>query len=347
MAPHGSAGKRRLRGPIGQVAISRGSRVKTLYKGLVGDIGGTNARLAMVDEDGHLRHPKTYATKDYGSLTEIVATYLETAMGRKRPERVVLAVAGPLVDGEIELTNIDWRISEGELVGAFEFEKVRLLNDFGAQALAAPHLPADSLRRIGPDLRPSPTCPIVVVGAGTGFGVAGLVHSDRGDLVLQAEGGHASFAPSDDVEIEIFRILKARFGRVSIERILSGAGMVDLYAALCELAGETPHLTTAQAITTSKDAQALATVARFCAILGSVAGDIALTYGARGGVYIAGGIAPQIQDPLMQGDFRARFEAKGRMSSYMADIPTTLITHPYAALVGAARALDQTSSDLL
>ena len=316
--------------------------MKNVYTGLVGDIGGTHARLALVDEEGHIRHPVTYDERNYPSLTEVIATYLEKTLGRKRPGRAVLAVAGPVVDGEIQFTNNSWRASEGELFVAFEFESVRLINDFAAQALAAPVLPADTLRRIGPDVRGADFAPLVVMGAGTGFGVAGLARSERGDVEVAGEGGHGAFAPSDETEVQILGLLNRRFGRTSIERILSGPGLFNLYQALAEIRGATPSLADEAAVSAAAaqgDSLANEALDRFCAILGSVAGDLALTFGARGGVYISGGLAPRMADRLEAGDFRRRFEAKGRMSDFMAEIPTTLIQHPYAALVGAARAL--------
>lgn len=318
--------------------------MKTFFKGLVGDVGGTNARLALVDSEGHIRHPKTYAAADYGSLSDVIATYLETTTGRKRPPRAAIAVAGPVVDGEIEFTNIDWRMSEGELVGTFEFEAARLLNDFAAQALAAPLLDPDDLRRIGPELRGAEGAPIVVLGAGTGFGVAGLARSERGDVPIACEGGHAAFAPVEPVEIEVLKIFARRHQRVSIERVLSGPGMFELYKALAEINGvEAPleHEKAVAAAGLEGPGLPRETLERFCAILGSVAGDIALTYGARGGLYVSGGIAPRLIDLIMAGEFRRRFEDKGRLAEYMADIPTSMIVHPYAALVGAARALEQ------
>lgn len=316
--------------------------MKTDYAGLVGDIGGTNARLALVDTEGHIRHPKTFAAADYGALTEVIGAYLEGTVGRRRPSRAAIAVAGPVVDGEIEFTNIDWRISEAELVGTFEFEAAHLLNDFAAQAFAAPILPAENLRVIGPALRGCPDAPLLVVGAGTGFGVATLARSERGDIAIACEGGHATFAPSDDLEIEVLKIFRRSRDRVSVERVLSGQGLFDLYRALGEVKGLPAELPNERAVTAAAetgDPLAQTTVARFCGILGSVAGDIALTSGARGGVFVSGGIAPKLIDSLMSGEFRQRFEAKGRLASYMAEIPTALIVHPYAALLGAAQAL--------
>ena len=316
--------------------------MKTHYSGLVGDIGGTNARLALVDTEGHIRHPKTYAAADFSTVTEVIGAYLESTVGRKRPPRAAIAVAGPVVDGEIEFTNIDWRISEGELVGTFEFESARLLNDFAAQALAAPLLPAENLRRIGPAVRGCDAAPLLVVGAGTGFGVSCLARSERGDIAIACEGGHATFAPSDDMDCEIAQIFRRNRSRVSVERVLSGQGLFELYLAMAEIAGiPAQHLDerTMTAAAQGGDTLAQDTVTRFCGILGSVAGDIALTTGARGGVYISGGIAPKLIDTLMAGEFRRRFEDKGRLAAYMAEIPTALIVHPYAALLGAARTL--------
>ncbi|HKP78386.1 MAG TPA: ROK family protein, partial [Phenylobacterium sp.] len=196
------------------------------WVGLVGDVGGTNARFALVDAQGHIRNPRSFPCKDYASLTDIMAEYIETTVGKKRPPRAVIAVAGPVLDGEIEFTNLDWRVSEGDLLAHFEFEAVELINDFAAQALACPIMDGADLRVLGPALARGPhNCPLVALGAGTGFGVAGLARSERGDVAIPTEGGHAAFAPSDEVELEVLRRLMAKYGRVSIERLLSGQGL--------------------------------------------------------------------------------------------------------------------------
>jgi glucokinase len=318
--------------------------VKVQYLGLVGDVGGTNARLALVDAEGRVRNLHVYSARDYHSLTDIIADYLKRTVGeKKRPPRAVIAAAGPVLDGEIEFTNLDWRVSEGDLLAHFEFEAVKLINDFTAQALACPRLETADLRPIGPAMRGAAEAPLVVMGAGTGFGVAGLARSDRGDVALSTEGGHAGFSPTDEVEVQVWTRLAARFGRVSIERLMSGRGMFDLYQALAQINGVSAELADEKAVNEAAmagDALAGQTLDRFCAIMGSVAGDIALTFGARGGVYISGGIAPRMSDRLASGGFRARFEDKGRMRSYMEQIPTSLVLHPYAALLGAARELE-------
>lgn len=319
--------------------------MKIVYTGLVGDIGGTNARLAVVDSAGRIRNPKTYPAEEYGSLTEVIAEYLETTVGRQRLHNAVLAVAGPVVDGEIEFTNLDWRISEAELIGAFEFHAVRLVNDFAAQAMAAPVLDADDLRSIGEVGRGAEGAPMLVLGAGTGFGVAMLARTDRGDVAIPSEGGHAAFAPYDLVEATIWEGLRKVHGRVSVERLLSGPGLYALYRGLAEVRGVAADLRDEKEVMAAGqqggDLLAEETLERFCEMLGSVAGDIALTTGARGGVYVSGGIAPRLADRLASGGFRRRFEDKGRLSDFMHDIPTYLIVHPYAALVGAARLLEQ------
>lgn len=318
--------------------------MKPQYEGLVGDVGGTNARFALVDAQGHIRNPRSFAARDYASLGEVIAEYLEQTAGRKQPPRAVIAVAGPVLEGEIEFTNLDWQISEADLLAQFEFEAVRLINDFAAQALACPMLEADDMRALGAQLRPAPDSPIVVLGAGTGFGVAGLARSERGDVAIATEGGHAGFSPHDEVEVEVWRRVKARYGRVSIERLLSGPGLFDLYRALAEIEGWNAELPDDRGVIEQANAgepQACRAVDRFCAILGAVAGDLALSFGARGGVFISGGLAPRVADRLAASEFRARFEDKGRLAPYVAQIPTNLVLHPYPAIVGAARELAQ------
>ncbi|HEY8004829.1 MAG TPA: glucokinase [Phenylobacterium sp.] len=317
--------------------------MKLQYTGLVGDVGGTNVRFALLDAEHRVRNLHVYPAASFNSLSDVIADYLERTMGRgKRPPRAVVAVAGPVLDGEIEFTNLDWQISEGEILAQFEFEAVRLINDFAAQALACPLLNAEALRPLGPPLRGGADCPMVVLGAGTGFGVAGLARSDRGDTAVATEGGHAAFAPSDEVEVEVWSQLAKRHGRVSIERILSGRGLFELYGVLAGMRQAEAALADEKAVfeaAAKGDALAGETLDRFCGILGSVAGDLALSFGARGGVFVSGGIAPRMADRLSAGSFRARFEDKGRLRAYVEQIPTSLVVHPYPAIVGAAREL--------
>jgi|SRR5690606_12192869 len=306
---------------------------------LVGDIGGTNARFAVALADApapRLEAVEAFRADRYPTLIEAAADYL----GRTdiRPRRAILAVAGPVVDGAIELTNSPWRVAEADLrdLGL----EGRLINDFEAQAWAAPALGRGDLHHLGGPTEPPTAGTLAVLGPGTGFGVSALARGPAGQVALATEGGHAAFAPGDETELEISRILGRRYGRVSLERLLSGSGLVNIHRALAEMSGRFPATDDPAEIT----ARALAgedpwrgDLARFCAILGAAAGDIALTLGARGGVYIAGGIAPRILQFLDASPFRERFEAKGRFVDYMRAIPTWVVTHPHAALLGAAR----------
>jgi len=313
--------------------------------GLVGDIGGTNARFALAAIDGgrvELVDPQIYQCIDFASAEEAALSYL-AAHGRPRPPVAVLAVAGPITNGAASFTNVNWRISQAAFSERLQLNGTTLINDYTALALSAPILTEQNCRRLGRELSGDPQQTIAILGAGTGFGASALVRSDGAQAVLTTEGGHMGFAPGDDVEIEVLKLLRKRFGRVSVERVLSGPGLLNLHLALSEVEGrpgdcDSPNAVTARA--EAGDPAAIRTVERFCGILGSVAGDLALAYGARGGVFVAGGVAARVQDALANGEFRRRFEAKGRFESYLAEIPTRLILHAHtAALLGAARAL--------
>lgn len=316
---------------------------------LVADVGGTNVRFALADvsdETPRLFAAKSFLVADFAGLEEAADRYLSEAPvpDVQRPRSAVVAVAGPITDGQATLTNGRWRMSEAALL-AKGFSAARLINDYTALALSVRHLRGEDLAVIGPsDLSPPAGQTVAIVGAGTGLGVAAVVREGRREAIAATEGGHIGFAPGDETEIEILRLLSARFGRVSLERILSGAGLTDLYWALgrIDTGGDAAPLAPEEIVARAKagsDPLAERTVDRFCAIYGAAAGDIALAFGARGGVYLGGGIAPRILDRLTQGDFRARFEAKGRFSAYLAAIPTQVIVHPFAALIGAAEAL--------
>jgi glucokinase len=195
---------------------------------------------------------------------------------------------------------------------------------------------------VGPEVDAPVRGTAAILGPGTGFGAAALVDDEHGRAILTGEGGHAGFAPEDEVEIEILRRLTKRFGLVSIERVLSGPGLLNLYQALAEMAGEPASLTAPDQVTKAAlagEGLPRAALSRFCAILGAVAGDFALSIGAKRGVYISGGIAPDILEFLKASDFRQRFEAKDRMHAYLAAIPTHVVTQPHVALIGAAALL--------
>ncbi|HEY0103141.1 MAG TPA: glucokinase [Brevundimonas sp.] len=309
---------------------------------LVGDVGGTNARFALArrtDGGFALEHHQSFPAAQVPTFLEAVKAFIEGCPAK--PAGGVLAVAGPILDGEVDLTNSPWRISEAELT-SLGHGAIRLINDFEALAWGAPLVPADDLASLGGPEQGDPHAAISVVGPGTGFGVATLARDAQGrEIALPSEGGHVGFAPDDAVEDEILRILRARYGRVSVERLICGPGLVTLHAVLAQIEGRDADLTEPAAITAralgDPASPAAATLTRFCGILGALAGDIALITGARGGVYVAGGIAPRILPFLQTSPFRRRFDRKGRYQGYMERIPTRVILHKQAALLGAAR----------
>lgn len=308
---------------------------------LVGDVGGTNARFAitrLVDGRPVLEHHESFKGADHPTFLKGVAAFIDGCA--VKPTSGVIAVAGPVTDGQIDLTNSPWRVSEAELQ-TLGLNPVRLINDFEALAWGAPLVTGPELASLGGPDEGDPHAAIAVLGPGTGFGVSALARDAHGNAVaMPSEGGHACFAPGDPIEDEILRILRRRYDRVSIERLICGPGLLNMHRALAEIDGRESHIDDPAQITAealeNPNSHCGATLARFCAILGAVAGDIALTTGARGGVYIAGGIAPRILPFLKASPFRERFERKGRFQDYMAAIPTNVILHKHAALLGAA-----------
>ena len=306
---------------------------------LIGDIGGTNARFALHDGD-RWRDTATLPSSAFGSLEAAVEAYLAGALaatGAARPWRGCLAVAGPVADGVVRVTNLPWVVSIEEARTRLHFETLTVVNDFVAQALATPRLEADALRCLGGGAAVAHG-PIAVIGAGSGLGVASLAWSDGGWVALASEGGHATAAAADEREEAILALLRHRFGHVSWERVASGAGLVNLYEALVALGGgeAMPH-TPAQigsAALAGTDPAALAAVESLCAFLGTAAGNLALTVGATGGTFVAGGLAPRLLPILERSLFRERFEAKGRLRPWLEAVPTHVVTHPLPAFVG-------------
>ncbi len=310
---------------------------------LVGDVGGTHARFAIND----VSRPSPWNIEQrldlegpFPTFIAALRAYIGYSSLQGIPTAAAIAVAGPVTAGRACFTNRQWEISEDALKD-FGFRDALLINDFAALALAVEALSESDVRSIGPELKGLAGEPISILGAGTGFGVSYLARSGDRTVPVGTEGGHVGFAPGDDREVEILRLLWKRFGRVSIERILSGPGLENLYAALEHHGGREAVALSAAEITakaTDGDAACREALMMFCSIFGTVAGDFALAHGARGGVYIAGGIAQKIEEFLGQSAFRARFESKGRMSPYVQPIPTKLILNADAALLGVARA---------
>jgi len=316
--------------------------------GLVGDVGGTNARFAIAEVRGDkikLRDAKALAAADYKTSKAALTAYLKGLKDDDgpKPEYAVVAAAGPVHRGAVSFTNNKgWKVSEAELVKAGKLKSARVINDFTAQALALDYLKGSALKRIGPKGSIAKTGAAVIIGPGTGFGGGARVFDGTGWATVTGEGGHSGWAAAEPVEIEILKWITAKYGRVSVERVLSGPGLLNLYQALGEIEGTPAPLNEPAEVTKAalaKDRLALMALERFCAILGAVAGDFALCFGATRGVYISGGIAPEIFDVLAASDFRKRFESKGRMSDYLRPIPTHVVVEPHSALIGAASML--------
>jgi glucokinase len=310
--------------------------------GLIGDIGATNARFALVFPGGKTTKARVCALDDYPSLADALDAYLTEQSLALRPTEAVLAVASPVTGDEITLTNHAWTFSVEQLRCHLGLKRLHVINDFAANAAAIPFLGDDDRIQIG-DGRPADGAPVGIIGPGTGLGVGGLAPGLGGALTIAAEGGHVTMAAMTPQEGAILDLMRRRYDHVSAERLLSGPGLVNLYNTLCELAGTPAASYTPDQITSPRtwndDPRTREATTIFCAMLGTVAGNLALTLGARGGIYIAGGIVPKLGAIFAQSEFRSRFEAKGRMRNYLAAIPTYVIVRPYPGLLGAAALL--------
>ncbi len=312
---------------------------------LVGDIGGTNARFALADLDTlGLSDVAILSGADFPTLADAANAYL--ARHATRPRQAALAIAAPILGDTIQFTNSPWVCSVSALTADMQVEKLSLLNDFEALAQALPHLDRGGLVRIGGgEARPRATK--IVLGPGTGLGIGGLVWSATGWTPVPGEGGHVALAAETREEFEIIETVRRQFGRVSAERLLSGPGLSDLHDAIRTVAGAPPtRLAPGEIIAAARDGDdppAVEAVDRFIIWLGRFAGDMALSFGARGGVYIGGGIAPRILPELQDGRFRSAFDAKGRMTPFVAPIPIHVITTGDAALTGVAAFLGATA----
>lgn len=312
--------------------------------GLIADIGATNTRLALA-EQGSVTRMRAFASEDFASLSDAVEAYLAAEAPPVRPAVAVLAVAAPVTGDRVTLTNHPWSFSIEDTRKHFGFRQLRVINDFAANALAVPYLTASDCVQVGGGA-PVKAAAIGVIGPGSGLGVSILVPNDNGGFIsVQGEGGHVTMAASDEREAAVLELMRRRFDHVSAERFLSGPGLVNLYNALCELSGEHAAPLTAAQITDpgieGEYPRAREATAMFCAMLGTIAGNLALTVGAFGGIYIAGGIVPKLGAAFAQSRFRSRFEAKGRFQTYLAAIPSFVITHPQPALLGAAKLIEQ------
>lgn len=307
---------------------------------LVADIGGTNARFATCDEGSTaLENVQTLRCSQFDSPIAAIESYLATV--ELSVEAACLAVAGPVHQAEdfVKLTNNTWGFSQNQLAEKFSIGRLICINDFVAAAMATTVMPEEALFFLSQNNRFDLTQQRCILGPGTGLGVAGMLPHRGKTLVLSTEGGNRSFSPENKLEDYILYFLRSEMQGVSCEVLLSGGGLVNIYRALCSYHEQTPHHSKSAEISTAAfegDKVAHETLHTFFEILGSFAGDCALTFGATGGVYIGGGIAPRFSETLLQSKFRERFESKLNYKPYLKKIPTAIIMHPYPGLLGAA-----------
>ncbi len=302
---------------------------------LIADVGGTHTRCALLDARGGRSPVRSYHNDRFDNLRDVIRAFL-TDQAHTPPGSGAFAVAAPIVGDHVTFTNRRWQFSIRQLAGELALERLDVINDFAAQALSLPMLGESDSLSIGGG-QALPYAARVVLGPGTGIGIAGLVRAGDGWIAVPGEGGHASLAAITDIETRIITRLRSRFGHCSAERVLSGPGLTNLYEALAaetdaDAAELAPKEITARAA--QGDGRASRCLDQFFAFLGTVAGNVALTFGAVGGVYLSGGILPDVAAALQVSQFRARFEDKGRYRGYLAAIPTRLITVEHPALLG-------------
>ena len=311
---------------------------------LVGDVGGTNVRFAIAHrQNGRIAIDgfEKFAGDDFGRFEDALAAYLDKTGAQV--SRACFAMAGPVLQGEVRLTNRDWRVSEAGLRDRFGFWDVRLINDFKAMARSVPEFDRDTFEPILPG-KPEPEKPVIVGGPGTGFGVATLFHECGNWHVLNGEGGHIAFAPRTDLEFQLVKILLKKYGYVSNELVASGMGLAPVYEAFCQIYDRPVEALSPPDMRKRADAgdemffQLI--LVRACAVMGAT-GDMVLANGALGGVVLAGGVTERIVDFLRMPEAAERFRQRGPMSYYLAGCPVYLMNDPEAPLIGAAAYYDQ------
>ena len=307
----------------------------------VADVGGTNIRVATVTADG-IANIRKYLCNDFATIDLALKQYfsdVDTSFSAG-----CIAIACPVTGDEVAMTNHSWVFSQRALTQQLNLDALFVINDFTAVAHSLPVLSGEQLVQIGSGTA-NPQGNVVVFGPGTGLGVEHMQLSDQGWTTLDGEGGHVDFAPVDETDLVVWRYLQGKLDRVSAEDVLSGRGLLHIYQALALHAGETLSVTEPAQVTekalNGECETCLAALQQFCRIMGSFAGNLALNLATTGGVFIGGGIATRFTELLMNSDFRARFEAKGRMKHYVQPIPTYLINEPDHGLLGASAYLQQ------
>jgi len=311
---------------------------------LIADIGGTNARFALVEEGGVIpQHERTLSCANYRSLVDAVLAYLDDA-SQSMPETASLAIATPVSNDRITMTNHTWDLSVKQTRKTLGLKSLKVLNDYTALALALPYLGDNDYHQVGRGAAVDKQT-LAVLGPGTGLGVSGAIYAGDYWLPLQSEGGHISYGPLNDREADVIDNIRTHHKFISAESLVSGPGLVLLYESIAKCDGVEHELLSPEQIANKAlkgaDASAEQAVAMFCGILGSIAGNLALTLGARGGVFIGGGIVPKLGDYFTSSKFRTRFEDNSRFGQYLSEIPTYVISSKYPALIGAAVAVKQ------
>ncbi len=311
---------------------------------LLADIGGTNARFALQGDAGALTHVAVLECARYATLSAALRAYLsrDEVAACGAPGQAAIAIANPVGGDHVAMTNHHWQFSIEAVRREFGFARLLVVNDFKALAMALPLLSPAQKRQVGGSAA-APGGVFGLLGAGTGLGVSALVPAAGGWRALDSEGGHVTFAPASEREIDILRFAWREHPHVSAERLMSGSGLALIYRALAARAGVTAPPREAPAIVAAALERScplcIETVDCFCEMLGTVAGNLAVTLGATGGIYIGGGIVPRLGERFDRSGFRARFEQKGRFGAYLARIPAFVITADYPGMLGAAELL--------
>jgi len=317
---------------------------------LVADIGGTNIRFGLVNDDGTTFDIQTYQCGAYKSLADVMRVYLDRHDCEEKTVNACLAIACPVETDQITMTNLPWTFSQSALKNELNIKQLFLINDYTAIAHAVPLLTDAQKIQIGEGKEISGK-PISICGPGTGLGVANLVPTSDGWCCLGGEGGHVDFAPVDADEIKILSyLLESKQHRISYEQLLCGKGLEQIYQAFLSIDNLPKQYLSAEQISAKAIDGSCSlcekSLHQFCSTLGSFAGNLALTLGCFGGVYIAGGIVPRFVSFIQNSDFRQRFDAKGRLSSFINNIPTYVITEAQPGLIGASAYIRQQLSSM-
>ena len=313
-----------------------------MFPYIVADIGGTNARFGLVTDiqDGQpvIGEVHVLNGSEYETIQDAIRAYIEL-LAIATPQAACVAIAGPIDGDDARMTNLNWSFKQSEVKKEFGFTQFAAINDFASLSIATSKLTDEDLIPVKDGER-DPQGNKAILGPGTGLGVAGLAYNDKGWLPIPSEGGHVNIAPATELECDVIKAAIKQHGHVSAEVFISGPGLVHLYKALADVRGEQtkelqPKDVTSFALDNS-DALCKETLELFCSFIGTLSGNLALTYGARGGVYLAGGILPRFADFLRASDFNKRFSEKGVMSHYVKDIPVSIIGHKQPGLLGSA-----------